>query len=152
MHCLVAEVERLDAELASLARVESALRLRLGQVMEVLSRGGHFDLGFSSMRAYALERCDRSPRWAEAARCLARRVEPLPQLRHALAFGEVSWSMGELLARVAQREDEALWLEAAKGRTVRQMRVLITQASSDAREAARTHLITSAAESPCNGA
>jgi hypothetical protein len=128
MRCPGEEVERLDAELASLARVESALRLRLGQVLEVLSRGGHFELGFSSVRAYALERCDRSARWAEAARCVARRVEPLPQLRRALALGELPWSMGELLARVAQSKDEGRWLELAKSRTVRQMRMLVTQA------------------------
>jgi hypothetical protein len=137
VRCLGEEVERLDAELASLARVEGGLRLRLGQVLEVLSRGGHFDLGFSSMRAYALERCDRSARWAEAARCLARRVEPLPELRRALAVREVSWSMGELLGRVAQPEDEGRWLEAAKSRTVRQMRVVVMQAISDAREVGR---------------
>jgi hypothetical protein len=131
MRCLGEEVERLDADLASRARVESALRLRLGQVLEVSSRGGHFDLGFSSMRAYALERCERSARWAEAARCLARRVERLAQLRTAMAFGEVSWSMGELLARVAQPEDEARWLELARSRTLRQMRVLVTQALSN---------------------
>ena len=34
MRCL-GDVERLDARLASLAQVESALRLRLGQVLEV---------------------------------------------------------------------------------------------------------------------
>jgi hypothetical protein len=135
MRRLGEEVERLDGELASLARMESALRLRLGQVLEVLSRGGHFELGFSSMRVYALERCDRSARWAEAARCLARRVESLPQLRRGLAHGDVSWSMAELLARVAQPEDEARWLESAKSRTVRQMRLLVTQALGDAREA-----------------
>jgi hypothetical protein len=135
MRCLGEEVERLDAELASLARVESALRLRLGQLLEVLSRGGQFELGFSSMRAYALERCERSARWAEAARCLARRVERLPQLRRALALGEVSWSLGELLARVARPEDEARWLELASSRTVRQMRALVSQALADASEA-----------------
>lgn len=117
------EVERLDATLASLAVGEAGLRLRLGQVLEVLGRGKHFELGFSSVAAYALERCDRSVRWVEAARCLARRLEPLPQLRRAVALGRVSWSMGELLARVAQPADEAGWIAAARGRTVREMRV-----------------------------
>jgi len=122
------EVERLDEGLASLARAEAGLRSRLGQVLEVLGRGQHFDLGFSSLAAYALERCDRSVRWVEAARSLARRLEPLPALRWALAFGSVSWSMGELLARVAQPGDETCWLEAAKGRTIRQMRALVLDA------------------------
>jgi hypothetical protein len=135
MRCLGVEVERLDGALASLARGEAALRLRLGQVLEVASRGACFALGFSSVAAYALERCDRSVRWAEAARCLARRVEALPELRAALALGKVSWSMGELLARVAQPEDEARWLESAASHTVRQMRGLVSEASANARAA-----------------
>jgi hypothetical protein len=110
------EIERLDAALAARARQEAGLRLRLGQALEVLGRGQHFELGFSSVAAYALERCDRSVRWVEGARCLARRLEPLPALRRAMAFGSVSWSMGELLARVAQPDDEARWIKAPKAR------------------------------------
>jgi hypothetical protein len=125
-------VERLDAKLASLARAEAGLRLRLGQVLEVLGRGQHFELGFSSVAAYALERCDRSVRWVEGARSLARRLEPLHELRRALAFGRISWSMAELLARVAQPDDEASWMEAAQSRTVRQMRAQVLQAAAAA--------------------
>src|SRR3954462_14504123 len=116
MRCL-GDVERLDATFASLAREETALRLRLGQLLEVVGRGAVFELGFSSLGAYAVERCERSVRWAEAARCLARRLEALPQLRRALAMANVSWSMGELLARVATQADEARWLELAQSRT-----------------------------------
>jgi hypothetical protein len=122
------EVERLDARLASLARAEAGLRLRLGQVLEVMGQGKHFELGFSSLAAYALERCDRSVRWVEGARCLARRLEGLPEVRRALASGSMSWSMGELLARVADQEDEASWIEAAASRTVREMKVLVLEA------------------------
>src|SRR5688572_30486503 len=114
--------------LASRARDEAALRLRLGQALEASSRGACFELGFSSLSGYALERCDRSVRWAEAARCLARRVEGLPGVRQAIANGCVSWSMAALIASVARPEDEAGWLEAAESRTVRQMRVLVAQA------------------------
>src|SRR5688572_10744976 len=111
------DIERLDATLALLAREETALRLRLGQLLEVIGRGAVFELGFSSLGAYAVERCERSVRWAEGARCLARRVERLPELRRAMAMGAVSWSMGELLARVATPADEQGWLEKARSRT-----------------------------------
>jgi hypothetical protein len=124
------ELARVDTELEALARAESALRLRLGQALEVLGRGGHFELGFSSLGGYALERCERSVRWVEAARCLARRLESLPQLRRAVAFGAVSWSMAEVLVRVAQAEDESAWLEAAHGRTVREMRARVADSSA----------------------
>lgn len=128
---LVDDPNQLDVSLASLAREEAVLRLHMGQALEVIGRGAVFDLGFSSLGAYAVERCERSVRWAEGARCLARRVEGLPELRAALVSGRVSWSMSELLARVARPKDEARWLEAAAGRTVRQMRVLVAAAPSD---------------------
>jgi hypothetical protein len=121
MRCM-GDIERLDATLASLAREEGALRLRLGQLLEVLGRGAVFDLGFSSLGAYGVERCERSVRWVEGARCLARRVEALPELRRAMAVGKVSWTMGEVLARVATPADEERWLALAESRTVRQVR------------------------------
>jgi hypothetical protein len=116
-------IEQLDAQLVAAASEEAGLRLRLGQVLEVMQRRACcFELGFSSLSAYALERCERGARWVEVACCLARRLEALPLLRRAIASGCISWSMGELLARVAQPESEALWLEVARGRTLREMR------------------------------
>ena len=118
--------QRLDLSLAALSREDAALRLRLGQALEVLQRSGHcFALGFSSCSAYALERCDRSARWVEAARCLARRLEGLPVLRRALASGDLSWSVVELVSRVARGADELEWLELARHHTVRELRVIL---------------------------
>jgi hypothetical protein len=144
------EIKRLDNELASRSRVETPLRLRLGQVLEVMSRGAAFELGFSSLGAYALERCDRRARWAEAARCLARRVEELPELRRAMAMGKISWSMGEVLARVAKPEDQARWLESAASRTVRQMRALVAKgtAAGGARNAAEVGAVDVCCDEP----
>jgi hypothetical protein len=142
MRCM-GDLQHLDATLASLARGETALRLRLGQLLEVIGRGAVFELGFSSLGAYAVERCERSARWAEAARCLARRLEALPQLRRAMAMAKVSWSMGELLARVATPGNEGRWLELAQSRTVRQMRVLVTEASTATPEAATSDTASS---------
>lgn len=119
----------LDEQLAAFAPAEAALRLRLGQVLEVLSRGAHLELGFSSMAAYAAERCERSARWAEAARCLARRLEGLPVLRRSVAEGRLSWSKAELVARVARPQNEESWLLTAAAHTVRQMRALVNEAS-----------------------
>jgi hypothetical protein len=134
MRCIEG-IEDLDATLASLSREEGALRLRLGQLLEVLGRGACFELGFSSLGAYAVERCERSVRWVEAARCLARRGEALPGLRRAVATGKISWTMGEVLARVATPVDEARWLALAESRTVRQMQHLVEEAAPAARAA-----------------
>src|SRR3954451_22204753 len=116
-------VEQLDAQLRGVARQEAGLRLRLGQVLEVMQRQACYcELGFSSLAAYALERCERSARWVEVACCLARRLEVLPRLRGALAVGCISWSKAELLARVAQPESEQHWLELAEQHTLREWR------------------------------
>jgi hypothetical protein len=96
------EVERLGARLARLVRGESRTRLMLGELLGALAqRGGHHELGFSSLGAYARERCGRSGRWANESRLLAERVAKLPQLRAALSGGAVGWCMAELVARHA---------------------------------------------------
>src|SRR6185436_881595 len=124
-------IELLDAQLVSMTRQEAGARLRLGQVLELMQRQAYcFELGFSSLAAYALERCERGARWVEVACCLARRLELLPSLRRALATGCISWSKAELLARVAQPENEAYWLELAERRTLRELRCEVSEARS----------------------
>jgi len=124
-------IELLDAQLVSRTRQEAGARLRLGQVLERMQRQACcFELGFSSLAAYALERCERGARWVEVACCLARRLEVLPSLRRALATGCLSWSKAELLARVAQPENEVYWLELAERRTLRELRCEVSEARS----------------------
>src|SRR5688572_25332048 len=94
------EALRLDAELVRLARGASALRLAVGEALDALSSsGGHHELGFSSLEAYARERCERSGRWAADTRWLARKLQSLPRTREALRAGTIGWSTAELLAR-----------------------------------------------------
>jgi hypothetical protein len=120
------EVLRLDTRLAELVRGESQARLMLGELLELLARrGGHHELGFSSLGAYARERCGRSARWANEARLLAERVAQLPQLRAALAGGAIGWCMAELVARHATAETDAALTGRASRSTVRQMRALL---------------------------
>jgi hypothetical protein len=59
-------IEAMDAELARLSRGGAALRLWLGMGLERLARvGGHHELGYSSLEAYALDRCERATRWVQ---------------------------------------------------------------------------------------
>ena len=92
-------VETMDADLARLARAGGVLRFRLGAGLEALARrGGHHELGFSSLEAYALERCERSTRWVQESRALARRLEELPAVRRALLRGDIGFSMAQVVA------------------------------------------------------
>ena len=116
------EITQLDTELHRLARGAGRLRLRIGQALHRLADGIH-ELGFSTLGAYALERCNRGGRWAAESRTLARRLQSLPQLTQALESGSIGWSMAELLARHATPQTEAALLTIARGQTVQSMRL-----------------------------
>ena len=139
------ELALLDEELYRLARGAGRLRLRIGQALHRLDRG-YRELGFSTLCAYALERCCRGGRWAAESRALARRLESLPQLSTALESGSLGWSMAELLARQATPQTEAAPLQVARGKTVQAMRIALcpqeSPAPPDDDELARTLSLT----------
>src|SRR2546428_11682866 len=56
------------------------------------------------------------------------RLEPRPAARAAFEAGEVSWAKVRLLVAVAGAETERMWLELARGRTVRALVALIRAA------------------------
>lgn len=126
------EVERLDARLAELARGSGRARLVLGELLEALaSRGGHHELGYSSLEAYARQRVGQSGRWAVESRTLARRLAERPLLRAALASGALGWCKTELVARHAEPETEAGLVALALGATVRELRAHFAQNEPD---------------------
>jgi len=123
------EITQLDEELYRLARGAGRLRLRIGQALHRLGDGVH-ELGFSTLGAYALERCCRGGRWAAESRTLARRLQSLPQLTKALEAGSIGWSMAELLARHATPQTEAALLQVARGKSVQAMRIALSPQKS----------------------
>jgi hypothetical protein len=121
-----ARIAEVDADLVRLGRGAASLRLGLGEVLEALAaRQGHHALGFSSLGAYAVERCGRSERWVADSRSLARRLAALPRLRAALVAGQVSWCMAEVVARHATAHSEAFLVGLARRLTVRRMKALL---------------------------
>jgi hypothetical protein len=101
------------------------LRFEMGRGLDLLERlGGDHALGFSSIEAYALERCERTASWTQKARGLARRLEALPAVADALISGSVNWSMAAVLAAIARPDDADFWLREASHRTVREMKAL----------------------------
>jgi hypothetical protein len=121
------ELEAADRKAAELGRGGARLRLRIGEVLHVLDETAGFkELGFSSVRAYALERCEQGARWATESRRVARELlskggQGLSEVRAAVMSGQLAWSMAELMARHATPEDQAEALAAAGERTVAQM-------------------------------
>ncbi len=139
------KIALLDGELYRLARGAGRLRLRIGQALHRLGDGVH-ELGFSTLGAYALERCCRGGRWAAESRTLARRLQSLPQLTKALEAGSIGWSMAELLAQHATPQTESALLQVARSKTVQAMRIALSPQESpdppDDDELARTLSLT----------
>jgi hypothetical protein len=126
--CSIERLEALDAELAKRAGEAGRLRFEMGRGLDRLERlGGDHVLGFSSIEAYALERCERSASWTQKARALARRLEALPAVAEALISGSLNWSMAAVLAALASPDDADFWLREAARRTVREMEVLVRE-------------------------
>lgn len=136
------EARSLDEELYRLARGAGRLRLRIGQALDRLG-SGYRELGFSTLGAYALERCCRGGRWAAESRALAQRLQSLPCLRDALEAGSIGWSMAELLARHATPKTESALLRIARDKTVQAMRIALSpNEDPDDEELARTLSLT----------
>jgi hypothetical protein len=107
-------IEAMDSALARLGRTAGRLRYGLGAGLEALAQtSGHHELGFSSVEAHALERCERSTRWVQESRWVARRLAGLPAVRRALVTGELSFSVAQTVAKIARAEDEEEWLAQA---------------------------------------
>jgi hypothetical protein len=116
------ELQSLDGELARQARSAGALRFAIALGLQALAKGGYRELGFRSMAAYALERCERRSRWTEQSLALARKSASLPLLRAALLSGRLSWSKAVIVAGVATPGDEAEWLAAAGELSARKLK------------------------------
>jgi hypothetical protein len=118
-----ADAARLDAELRRIGGRAGAARLELGEALDALVRAlGHHALGFSSIEAYARERCGLGAGVVRKLLAMVRQLALLPRLRAALAEGTLRYSMVELLARHATPESEAFLVALARRSTVAQMR------------------------------
>jgi hypothetical protein len=121
--------------LVALVRGQARARVELGRLVdEFARRSGHHEHGFSSLRAWALQRTGLSPRFVEESRSMARRLfgtPGLPLLAQALCQGHVSWSAAARVvpalmqcARVAPERlvsEEQAAVDAARSLTVRKL-------------------------------
>jgi hypothetical protein len=118
-----------------LVRGQARARVELGRLVdEFARRSGHHEHGFSSLRAWALQRTGLSPRFVEESRSMARRLFRAPGLlllAQALCQGRVSWSAAARVvptlmqcAKVAPErlgDEERAAVAAASSLTVRRL-------------------------------
>jgi len=117
---------KAHAELLQVARQRGELAGREGKALLWAMRSGvHVQLGYGSFVEYVKRFFGYAPRTTLDELRTAEALEKLPALERALTLGEATWSAVRELARVATAETERDWLEAAKGRTMREIERLV---------------------------
>ena len=110
----------LDSSLRKVSVVRGALERQIGRRLVALKRGDAFNkLGFSAQSDYIIERTEMGVRSGQELMRVAGKLENLPLLRNALDHGTLSASHVRLLTRVADAGNEEMWIEKARGLTVR---------------------------------
>jgi hypothetical protein len=139
-----ADWQRAHAELCSLARSRAGLDFDEGRwLVLALRSGAHVRLGYGSFAEYVERLFGYSPRLTHDKLRVAEALEGLPVLAQALRAGEASWSALRELTRAAVPSTERQWLEAARGKTVREVEQLVSghrpgSQPCDARDSAAT--------------
>ena len=116
------EWQTIDRELRALAKRRCALD---ADEMQLLARAIRVEvwrqLGMVSLHEYLERVLGHSPRQATERVRVATALEDLPELADALATGELHFSAVRELTRVATRATEQAWLDAARGKNLRQV-------------------------------
>jgi hypothetical protein len=113
--------------LIRLARTRAGLDFEEGEKLRAAERARvHERLGYGSFVEYIERLFGYSPRLTLEKLRVAQALDGLPQLTAALREGNVSWSSARELTRVATGETERDWLEASRGRTVREIEKLVS--------------------------
>jgi len=76
-------------------------------------------LGFARLRDYAVERAGHSARSLQDLARVDAALAGLPHVEAALVEGELTWTKARLLCRVANVDDEGLWVAFAREKTAR---------------------------------
>src|SRR5689334_10772714 len=114
------ELVRLAAKRAGLDFEEGRLLLRAHRA------GVHLRIGCAAFYEYTERLFGYSPRLTQEKLRVAEALEELPETAGKLQAGAISFSHARELTRVATSSTEKEWLEAARGRTVREVEQLVS--------------------------
>jgi len=118
---------RAHEELVRLAATRAGLDYDEGQWLLRAERSGvHVRLGYGSFREYVERLFGYSPRLVQEKLRVADALEGLPVLSAELEHGRLSFSAVRELSRVATAATEQAWLEAARGRSIREIEELVS--------------------------
>jgi hypothetical protein len=112
--------------LSRLAQERAALDVEEGRwLLCALRSAAHVHLGYGSFAQYIERLFGYKPRTTQEKLRVAEALERLPRLARALEGAALSWSAARELTRVAVTDTEAAWLDIARGKTLRELEVLV---------------------------
>jgi 5-methylcytosine-specific restriction endonuclease McrA len=125
------------AALSRLAQERAALDVEEGHWLLCAWRSSaHVHVGYASFSEYIGRLFGYSARTTQEKLRVAEALETMPRLASALEAGALSWCAAREVTRVAVVETEQAWLDAARGRTVRELEALVaSRAPGDAPDA-----------------
>lgn len=100
---------------------------------EIMRRERYRELGFSRMRAYALEELGFSPTRAGDFVRLARKLDELPAVQQEMAAGKLGDTKARVIASVADPSNEKGWLKVARSQSRRALAATVHQARAVAK-------------------
>jgi hypothetical protein len=110
-----------------LAKKRAGLDVEEGRwLLRALHSGTHVELGYGSFYEYTERLFGYGPRLTQEKIRVAEALAGLPETAEALETGSISFSAVRELTRVAVPSTERAWLEAARGRTVREVEALVS--------------------------
>jgi 5-methylcytosine-specific restriction endonuclease McrA len=125
---------RAHEELVRLARTRAGLDWEEGGwLLRAFRAGAHVELGYGAFNEYAERLFGYGPRLTQEKLRVAEALEGLPATARELQCGSISFSAARELTRVAIVSTEREWLDAARGRTVREVEHLVSGHSPGSR-------------------
>jgi predicted nucleic acid-binding protein len=114
------------AALSRLAQERAALDAEEGRWLLCAWRSAaHLHLGYGSFAQYVERLFGYRPRTTQEKLRVAEALETLPRLARALEAGAMTWCAVRELTRVVVAETETAWLDAARGKTLREIEALV---------------------------
>jgi hypothetical protein len=118
--------DEIDRRLRAIAAKRVGLDLEEARWLLVARREGmHRHLGFARLEEYMERVLGHGPHAAAERLRVAEALEELPAMRNAFAGGELAYSAVRELSRVVIPKTENAWLDAARGRTLREIEPLV---------------------------
>ncbi|PIV82189.1 hypothetical protein COW53_00200 [bacterium CG17_big_fil_post_rev_8_21_14_2_50_64_8] len=105
-------------------------------LLQVEERNIHRKLGFRGLAAYAAEYAGLTRNQTREFLAIGRQLPRFPEVEHALASGNLSWSQARLITRRADPRDQKRWIEQAQSLSVRQLKAAMPHAHAPARPSA----------------